>query len=233
VLGCAAVNMASPKSSLVDFSAIFSAEDITLEHFVVILARLGIAFALGSLLAHRPWRRLMRDRPPPPQQTAQAQALIAVVGALLIAVIGESTARAFGLVGMGGFLRFRSVIKDTRDAAIMFVMIGIGMACGLGLVPIAAVGCGFFSLILFFFDSRPVRRLRRLRINVSVAQPRVALPQLTAALPGARPVEVATGESGTLLLEWETALPVDAATLLERLELAGVAGIDTLTVEDA
>ena len=53
----------------------------------------------------------------------------------MVVVIGQSTARAFGLVGLGGFIRFRSGIKDTRDAAVMFVMIGIGMACGAGRDP--------------------------------------------------------------------------------------------------
>ena len=54
-----------------------------------------------------------------------------MAGALLVVVIGDSLARAFGLVGLGTFIRFRAGVKDPRDVAILFVMIGVGMACGL------------------------------------------------------------------------------------------------------
>src|SRR4029078_10651891 len=94
------------------------------------------------------------------RETAQAQTLIAIAGALMVVVIGQSTARAFGLFGLGGFIRFRSGIKDTRDAAVMFVMIGIGMACGLGAIPMAAVATLFASIVLAIFDLRPRARPR-------------------------------------------------------------------------
>ncbi len=71
----------------------------------------------------------------------------------MVAVIGDSMARAFGLVGLGAFIRFRSGIKDPRDAAVMFVMIGIGMACGLGAVPIAVVATLFVTVVLAMFDA--------------------------------------------------------------------------------
>ena len=91
-----------------------------------------MAGLLGAFLGYRLWRRLLPSTLPPARETAQAQTLIAIAGALMVVVIGQNTARAFGLVGLGGFIRFRSGIKDTRDAAVMFVMIGIGMACGAG-----------------------------------------------------------------------------------------------------
>ena len=111
--------------------------------FEVVLGRLVIAALLGAFLGFRPWRRLLPNALPPAREVAQAQTLIAVAGALMVVVIGHSTARAFGLVGLGGFIRFRSGIKDTRDAAVMFVMIGLGMACGLGAVPMAVVAALF------------------------------------------------------------------------------------------
>src|SRR5262249_33494955 len=105
---------------------------LDLARFEVILLRMIVAGLLGAFLGYRRWRRLLPNMLPPARETAQAQTLIAIAGALMVVVIGQSTARAFGLVGLGGFIRFRSGIKDTRDAAVMFVMIGIGMACGLG-----------------------------------------------------------------------------------------------------
>src|SRR4051794_40878260 len=68
------------------------------------------------------------------------------------AVIGNSVAKAFGLVGLGGFVRFRSGLKDPRDAAIFFLVIGLGMACGHGNLGLALVGMAFVSALLLVVD---------------------------------------------------------------------------------
>ena len=122
--------------------------DLAAAHFETVLIRLVVASVLGASVAYRWWRRLMPNALPPARESAQAQTLIAVAGALMVTVIGDSMARAFGLVGLGAFIRFRSGIKDPRDAAVMFVMIGIGMACGLGNVPMALVAAFFSSVVL-------------------------------------------------------------------------------------
>src|SRR5688572_31690189 len=100
---------------------------------------MALAALLVAAVAYRVWRKLMPFTSPPALQGAQTQTLIAAAGALMVVVIGDNMARAFGLVGLGSFIRFRSGISDPRDAAVMFVMIGIGMACGLGL-PVMALG---------------------------------------------------------------------------------------------
>src|SRR5262245_60837267 len=122
--------------------------DFSRSHFETILVRLVCAAVLGSVIAYRIWRRAIPTALPATRETAQAQVLIAVAGALIISVIGDSTARAFGLVGLGGFIRFRSGIKDPREAAVMFIMIGIGMACGHGSLPLALVTTVFAGAIL-------------------------------------------------------------------------------------
>src|SRR5262245_9308630 len=117
--------------------------NVNATHLAVMALRFVVAALLGALVAYRPWRRFLRATPPVLRETAQAQTLIAVAGAIMVAIIGDSTALAFGLVGLGGFIRFRSGIKDTRDAAVMFVMIGVGMACGLGLMGLAMAAAAF------------------------------------------------------------------------------------------
>jgi len=150
---------------------------LTWGHAGDILVRLSCAFALGAFVAHRPWRRLVGRRAPRLQtDTAQTQSIIAVAGALLVVVIGDSLARAFGLVGLGTFIRFRAGVKDPRDVAILFVMIGVGMACGLGLVGTAAVGTLFVSAVLALFDRFAPPRRRTLTISVVAPDPAAVQP---------------------------------------------------------
>jgi hypothetical protein len=113
--------------------------------------RFAAAVAIGALVAGRPWRYLMR-RPPPRPEMVQAQILLCVAAALIIVVIGDSVAKAFGLVGLGSFVRFRSGLKDPRDAAVLFLVIGLGMACGHGALAVAFVGATLAALLLAVLD---------------------------------------------------------------------------------
>ncbi len=101
----------------------------------VLMARLGCAIALGAIVAWRPF-----SRRPARAEVRQALLVMTVAAAMVVVVIGDSLARAFGVVGLGSFIRFRSAIKDPRDVVLFFLAIGTGMACGLGAVPVAAVG---------------------------------------------------------------------------------------------
>ncbi|MFP2933614.1 DUF4956 domain-containing protein, partial [Pyxidicoccus sp. 3LG] len=116
-----------------------------------ILPRMLAAALIGALLSLRPWRLLMR-RPLPKSEMIQAQVLLCAAAAVITAVIGDSLAKAFGLVGLGGFVRFRSGLKDPRDAAILFLMIGLGMACGHGSLGLAGMGTLFVAALLIVLD---------------------------------------------------------------------------------
>ena len=118
---------------------------------LVMVPRLLAAAAIGTVLALRPWRFLTR-KPLPKPEMIQAQVLLCAAAAVITAVIGDSMAKAFGLVGLGGFVRFRSGLKDPRDAAILFLMIGLGMACGHGSLGLAGVGSGFVAVLLLVMD---------------------------------------------------------------------------------
>ena len=136
----------------------------------VIFGRLAVASVLGALVAYRPWRLFMHWYFEPTQSGAQI--LIAAAGALMTSVIGNNVALAFGLVGLGGFIRFRSGIKDPREAGVMFLMIGIGMACGIGRMPIAlvAVVTAFILLTALDLMDRKRRKVSRRRIRLTGVQ---------------------------------------------------------------
>jgi len=210
-------------------------ESMDLAHFEVILLRMIMAGLLGAFLGYRLWRRLLPNRLPPARETAQAQTLIAIAGALMVVVIGQSTARAFGLVGLGGFIRFRSGIKDTRDAAVMFVMIGIGMACGLGAIPMAIVATVFASVVLAIFDLGRRARLRMMKVAINAAEPHTAWERIQLAFPGARVLELpgsAQTQSGRLVMEAALADDMDAAAIMRLLIEKQVPGINSVSIED-
>jgi hypothetical protein len=204
-------------------------------HFGIIFLRLACAAALGSLIAYRVWRKVIPTALPPARETAQAQVLIAVAGALIISVIGDSTARAFGLVGLGGFIRFRSGIKDPREAAVMFIMIGIGMASGHGSLPLALVTTVFAGVILALFDAGRRARLRMTRLAISLEDPRQALEPLRLAFPAARFLEAPNGhpEPGRVLMEVPLQEATDAAAILEMLRSHAIPGVKTVLLDES
>ena len=70
---------------------------------------------------------------------------VTVIVAMVMMVIGGSLARAFALVGALSIIRFRTVIKDTKDTTYVFLALAVGMAAGtsnyfLGFVGTAMVG---------------------------------------------------------------------------------------------
>jgi hypothetical protein len=158
-------------------------ENFQLEVLLVMAGRMAVAALLAAVVAYRPWRRLMRWHFEPPESGAQV--LIAVAGGLMTSVIGNNVALAFALVGLGGFIRFRSGIKDPREAGVMFFMIGIGMACGIGSMPLALTATAFGLVLLPALDiaDRLRRRMARRRIRFGdVKDPRTLEPAVRLAL---------------------------------------------------
>ena len=111
--------------------------------------RLPIAAALGALLAFRPRRRGTPPRTPPVIQT---QIVLAIVGALVMLVVGSSLARAFGIVGAAGLIRYRAKIEDPKDAAVMLSTLGVGLAAGVGLHMLAGFAALFVLGVLWVIE---------------------------------------------------------------------------------
>ena len=71
-----------------------------------------------------------------------------VVVTMIMMAIGSNVALSLGLVGALSIIRFRTVIKDTRDMSFLFLMIGIGLCCGSGAYPLAILGTLFVCAVL-------------------------------------------------------------------------------------
>jgi uncharacterized membrane protein YhiD involved in acid resistance len=72
-----------------------------------------------------------------------------MVTALVIMVIGNNLARAFGLVGAMSIIRFRTAVKDTQDIVFIFFSLAAGMAAGVGLKFLSLFGTLFIGTVLF------------------------------------------------------------------------------------
>jgi uncharacterized membrane protein YhiD involved in acid resistance len=55
---------------------------------------------------------------------------VALIVSMVMMIIGNNLARAFALVGALTIIRFRTVIKDTKDTAYVFLALASGMAAG-------------------------------------------------------------------------------------------------------
>ncbi len=73
--------------------------------------------------------------------------LLALVTSLIMLVIGNNLARAFGLVGAMSIIRFRTAVRDVQDIVFIFFSLAVGMAAGVGLHIIALFGTVFISIV--------------------------------------------------------------------------------------
>jgi uncharacterized membrane protein YhiD involved in acid resistance len=114
------------------------------------LVRLPAAALLSAILAFRPRRRGTPKRQAPVIQT---QIVLALVGAMVMLVVGASLARAFGIVGAAGLIRYRAKIEDPKDAGVMLSTLAIGLASGVGLYLFAIFATVFVLGVLLVIES--------------------------------------------------------------------------------
>ena len=68
--------------------------------------------------------------------------------AVIMMVIGSNLALSLGMVGALSIIRFRTVIKDSRDMIFLFLAIAIGLCCGTYNWLVAVVSTGMLCAIL-------------------------------------------------------------------------------------
>jgi uncharacterized membrane protein YhiD involved in acid resistance len=106
--------------------------------WLIVATHLLIAFAAGFVVSFiyqrtRPKSEISLSFPP-------TLVLLAILIAMVTQVVGNQTARAFSLVGVLSIVRFRTVVRDTRDTAFVIFTVVVGMACGAGYYHIVALG---------------------------------------------------------------------------------------------
>ncbi|MEQ1757565.1 MAG: MgtC/SapB family protein [Vicinamibacterales bacterium] len=140
------------------------------------LVRLPIAALLGAALAFRPKRRGTPTRTP---AVVQTQIILAVVGAVIMLVVGASLARAFGIVGAANLIRYRAKIEDPKDAAVMLCCLAVGLASGVGLYALAGISTLFLVGMLAAIESFEPNTSQTFELRVKAAKD---TPELRAKL---------------------------------------------------
>jgi len=111
-----------------------------------IILNLSLAFFLGLFIAwvYRSTQRTLQVS----FSFVNTLVILSMLMTLVMMVIGNNIARAFGLAGAMSIIRFRTVVKDTRDTAFVFYALASGMASGTGNLKISVIGTVLIGLYL-------------------------------------------------------------------------------------
>jgi hypothetical protein len=109
----------------------------TLDWHVMLLS-LVLAFVLGHIIA---WAYVFTHSGLSYSRTfVQSLVVFPIILSLVIMVLANNMVTAFGLMGAVAIIRFRNILKDTRDTAFLLLSLVIGLAVGNQRHIIAAVG---------------------------------------------------------------------------------------------
>jgi hypothetical protein len=182
--------------------------DTQIEQLRSALARLPIAAGLATLLAMRPRRRGTPMRQAPVIQT---QIILAIVGAVVMLVVGSSLARAFGIVGAAGLVRYRAKIEDPKDAGVMLSTLAIGLASGVGLWLLASFATVFILAVLWIVESFEPKAKHLFALKVKGKDPAALKPRLENLLTR-RHLEYELRTSTPDEISYDVHVPIDEKT---------------------
>jgi Domain of unknown function (DUF4956) len=178
-----------------------------LEQLFDALYRLPLAAGLASVLALRPRRR---GTPPRQPSVVQTQIILAIVGAVVMIIVGTSLARAFGIVGAAGLVRYRAKIADPKDAGVMLSTLAIGLASGVGIWMLAVFTTAFVVGLLWFVESFENARAA-FDLKIEAKDPAALRPAVEALLARNR-LEFSMRTISNEEVIYEVQLPLDKKT---------------------
>lgn len=123
------------------------------------LLTLVFAAVLGAIISFHPRHRQLADT------LAEVEApkvyiLYAVIGALIgILVRHYDLVVGFVIFGIGGLIRFRTILTSASLTGRVILVTLIGLACGLNLPHVAALTTAFAWLLIFLLEARVTYRV--------------------------------------------------------------------------
>jgi uncharacterized membrane protein YhiD involved in acid resistance len=118
----------------------------------------------------------------------QALILLGPIASLMLLVVGNNLARAFGLIGALSIVRFRNAVKSPLEAVFLFWVLAIGIACGVGFFLAAAVAAVIGVLIQLASPYLARHKMQEVlfRVEVDSYERRTGIEGLIKNAPGAK-----------------------------------------------
>jgi hypothetical protein len=172
------------------------------------LLALPMAAILGAALAFRPRRK---GTPPRSAPVIQTQIILAIVGSVVMLIVGASLARAFGIVGVASLIRYRTKVDDPKDAVVMLGSLTVGLACGVELYGLAIFSTVFILGVLWIIESLEPERRKTFDLKVMATDPAAVRDKVESILRRSE-VKYELRTAGAKELVYETELPMSART---------------------
>jgi len=86
------------------------------------------------------------------QSFVMAMVMLSILAAIAMMILSNNLVRALGVLGIFALIRFRTILKDTKDIAYLFFVLAMGMAVGTNNYMIAFVGTLMLSAIILIMD---------------------------------------------------------------------------------
>jgi hypothetical protein len=130
--------------------------------------------------------------------------LLCALVAMVTQVIGDNVARAFSLVGALSIVRFRTVVRDTRDTAFVIFSVVVGMAIGARNLTLAAIGVAVIGAAALVIAAVSRERsepplLLRVRVGLGNGFEELLSSALNEHMPTRRLMSVSTVKLGAAL----------------------------------
>ena len=198
----------------------------------VMAIRTLLAMVFGFVVAAV--HRLTLGRRDDAQTLPTTLVLLCLLIAIVTLVIGNSVARAFGLVGALSIVRFRTVVEDTRDTAFVIFAVALGMAAGAGYAMLAVIAVptvGSAAAIMCWLDRRRLGLAATLTVRIGLGHepdPLFATPFANHLL-NSRLIGTITARQGSALeLTYAVMLRPTGSLFQLVAELNRVAGVENV-----
>jgi len=146
------------------------------------LLTLLLAAVLGAVIAYHP-KHIQTADTLEEIEAPKVFATYAVIGALIgIMVVKYGLVVGFVLFGIGGLMRFRTVLQSASLTGHVIAVTLIGLSCGLDLPHVAVLATAFIYLMIFVLNARityriSIRALAAERVADAAAAYRAVLEQ--------------------------------------------------------
>jgi uncharacterized membrane protein YhiD involved in acid resistance len=197
-------------------------------------ARLLAAVCIGVVVMSV--QRWARREQPLARSMEQTHVLLCLAGALMMLIVGDSLPRAFGIAGAAAIVRFRTPVDDPRDVTVLFLLMALGMAAGLGLVTVAALGTIVVcACLLLLRHTHAVQGPRSMKVAIIAAGSEFPATHVSSVFAAnqisVEPLEFSHGEHAAVryraLMNRQTSVDEVSAQLLN----GGTVGLSSVSWE--